>query len=106
MRLQHEALSNNTKILLMNFLPRYLFQSAILRSGKDPKTCAEGVAKNLSRGKVKDIEAKSCYCCVGEGRVAFIVEAPSQDALLETLQEQLDVPIAAISEVQEVTSPK
>lgn len=86
----------------MNFLPRYLVQSAILRSGKDPRACAEGVAKNLSRGKVKDIEAKSCYCCGGEGRVAFIVEAPSQDALLETLQEQLDVPIAAISEVQEV----
>ncbi len=102
--LQQEALSNIASKVLVNFLPRYLVQSAILRSGKDPRACAEGVARNLSRGKVKDIEAKSCYCCGGEGRVAFIVEAPSQDALLETLQEQLDVPIAAISEVQEVSS--
>ncbi len=85
-------------------MPRYLIDSAILRSGKDPKTCAEGAAKMLAKGKIKDIEAKSCYCCGPEGRVALIVEAPSRDAVLETLQEQLDIPIASITEVEEVTA--
>ena len=56
----------------------------------------------LARGKIKDIEAISCYCCTNESRVAFIIEAPSQDAVLETLQEQLDIPIASIMEAEQV----
>ncbi len=83
-------------------MPRYLVNSAILRSGKDPKSCAEGAAKMLARGKIKDIEAKSCYCCTNEARAAFIIEGPSQDAVLETVQEQLDIPVASIVEVEEV----
>jgi hypothetical protein len=103
--LQQEALSNNMlKYLQGIFMPRYLVNSAILRSGKDPKSCAEGAAKMLQHGKIKDVEAKSCYCCGQEGRVAFIIEAPSADAVLETLQEQLDIPIASITEVEEVTA--
>lgn len=84
-------------------MPRYLVNSAILKSGKDPKTCAEGAAKMLAKGKYKDIEAKSCYCCTNEARAAFIIEGPSQDAVLEAVQEQLDIPVASILEVQEVT---
>jgi len=83
-------------------LPRYLVNSAILQSGKNPKTCAEGAAKMLARGKIKDVEAISCYCCTNEARVAFIIEAPSQDAVLEVLQEQLNIPIASIMEAEEV----
>jgi hypothetical protein len=83
-------------------LPRYLVDSAILRSGKNPKSCAEGAAKMLAKGKIKDIEAKSCYCCTNENRVAFVIEGPSQDAVLETVQEQLDIPVASITEIQEV----
>jgi hypothetical protein len=83
-------------------LPRYLINSAILRSGKDPKTCAEGAVKNLAQKPVKGIELKSCYCCANENRVAFILEGPSQDAVLETVQEQLDIPVASIMEAQEV----
>lgn len=86
----------------MNFLPRYLVNSAILQSGKNPKTCAEGAAKMLARGKIKAIEAISCYCCTNEARVAFVIEAPSQDAVLETLQEQLNIPVASIMEAEEV----
>ena len=56
----------------------------------------------LAGGKVKDVEAKSCYCCGPEGRVAFIIEAPSRDAVLETL-EKIDIPVASILEVEEVT---
>ncbi|MCW3999458.1 MAG: hypothetical protein NWE93_04400 [Candidatus Bathyarchaeota archaeon] len=84
-------------------MARYLVNSAILRSGKDPKSCAEGAAKMLARGKIKDVEAKACYCCTGENRAAFIIEGPSEDAVLAVVQEQLDIPVASITEVQEVT---
>ncbi len=84
-------------------MPRYLINSAILRSGKDPRTCAEGAAKMLAKGKIKNIEAKSCYCCGQDGRVAFVVEGPDEHTVLETLQEQMDIPVASIMEVEEVT---
>lgn len=84
-------------------MPRYLVNSAILRSGKDPRACAEGAAKMLARGKIKGIEAKICYCCGQEGRVAFVIEGPSKDAVLEVVQEQLDIPVASIMEAEEVT---
>ena len=84
-------------------MPRYLVNSAILRSEKDAKSCAEGAAKMLSRGKIKDIEAKACYCCTGENRAAFLIEGPSEDTVLGVLQEQLNIPVASIMEVQEVT---
>ncbi len=83
-------------------MPEYLINSAILRSGKDPKACAEGAAKNLARGKIKGIEAKSCYCCGQDGRVAFLIEGPDEHTVLETIQEQLDIPVASIMEVEEV----
>jgi hypothetical protein len=102
--LQQEALSKVTYLSLgSDFLTRYLVNSAILRSGQNPKTCAEGAAKMLQKGKIKDIEAKACYCCTNESRVAFLIDAPSQDAVLETLQEQLNIPIASIMEAEEVT---
>ena len=56
----------------------------------------------LARGKIQSIEAKACYCYRSEGRVAFVIEAPSQDALLETF-EKIDLPIASITEAEEVT---
>ncbi len=55
----------------------------------------------LQKGKIKDIEALSCYCCTNEARVAFLIEGPSEDAVLETLQEQLDIPVASIWEAEE-----
>lgn len=57
----------------------------------------------LARGKIKDIEAKSCYCCGTANRVAFIIEGPSEDAVLHVIQEQIDIPVASILEVEEVT---
>ncbi len=82
-------------------MPSYIVNSAILRSGKDPKSCATGVAKMLTEGKIKDITVKSCYCCTDEKRVAFVVEGASQDAVLEVM-EKIDLPVASILEVQEV----
>ncbi len=82
-------------------MPSYIVNSAILRSGKDPKTCATGSAKMLTTGKIKDITVKSCYCCTDQNRVAFLIEAPNEDVLLEAL-EKIDLPVAAITEVQEI----
>ncbi len=82
-------------------MARYLVNSAILRSGKDPRTCAEGSAKMLARGDIKDVSLKSCYCCTGEGRVAFIIEAENSDAVL-TAMDKINVPVASIMEVEEV----
>ena len=56
----------------------------------------------LARGKIKNIEAKACYCCTDEKRVAFIIEGPDQHTVLETVQQQLDIPVASIMEVEEV----
>ena len=87
-------------------MPRYLINSHILRSGTDPRACAEGAAKMLARGKIKNIEAISCYCCTDEKRVAFIIEGPDQNTVLETVQLQLDIPVESIMEVEAVPTPK
>ena len=36
----------------------YMVNSAILKSGKEPKACAQGAAKMLAKGKIKGIEMK------------------------------------------------
>jgi len=79
----------------------YIVNSAILHSDKDPKACATGAAKMLTSGKIKDITVKSCYCCTNEQRVAFIIDGPSSDAVLEVMK-QINVPVASILEVEEV----
>jgi hypothetical protein len=56
----------------------------------------------LQKGKIKGIEAKSCYCCTGEKRVAFIIEGPDQNTVLDVVQQQLDIPVASITEAEEV----
>jgi len=83
-------------------LPKFLVQSAILKTKQNAQSCAEGAAKMLARGKIKDIEATACYCCRNENRAAFLIEGPSQDAVLEVVQEQLAVPVASIMEVSDV----
>ena len=83
-------------------MPRFIVNSAILRSGIDPRTCATGAAKMLTSGKIKNISVKSCYCCSDQKRVAFVIEAPSRHELLDVM-EKIDVPVASIMEVEEVT---
>jgi len=84
-------------------MPIYMVNSAILKSGKNPKTCAQGAAKMLAKGKIKGIEMKACYCCESENRVAFLVEGPSEEAVLQVIQEQLDIPVASIMEAEQVS---
>ena len=81
----------------------YMVNSTILKSGKEPKACAQGAAKMLAKGKINGIEMKACYCCETENRVAFLIEGPSEDAILRVVQEQLDVPVASIMEAEEVS---
>ena len=80
-----------------------MISSAILKSGKDPKACAQGAAKMLAKGKIKGIELKACYCCESENRVAFLVDGPSEEAVLQVVQEQLDIPVASIMVAEEVS---
>ena len=80
-----------------------MVNSAILKSGKDPRACAQGAAKMLARGKIKGIELKACYCCETENRVAFLIDGPSEDAILQVVQEQLDIPVSSIMEAEEVS---
>jgi hypothetical protein len=82
-------------------MPSYILNSAILRSGKDPKACATGAVKLLTNGKIKNITVKSCYCCSQEQRVAFILDGPSKHDVLEAM-EKIDIPVASILEVEEV----
>jgi len=80
-----------------------MVNSAILKSGKDPRACAEGAAKMLARGKIKGIELKACYCCETENRVAFLIDGPGEDAILQVVQEQLDIPVSSIMKAEEVS---
>ncbi len=57
----------------------------------------------LSKGKIKNVELKACYCCETENRVSFIIEGPNEDAVLQVVQEQLDIPVASIMEAEEVS---
>jgi hypothetical protein len=50
------------------------------------------------RGKIKNIELKACYRYTNEKRVTFVVEAPDQQTVLETVEEQLGIPVASIME--------
>ena len=84
-------------------MPTYMVNSAILKSGKDPRACAQGAAKMLARGKIKGIELKACYCCETENRVAFLIDGPNEDAILHVVQEQLDIPVSSIMEAEEVS---
>ena len=84
-------------------MPSYLVNSAILKSGKEPKACAEGAVKMFAKGKIKGIEMKACYCCESENRVSFLVDGPSEEAVLQVVQEQLDIPVASIMVAEEVS---
>ena len=57
----------------------------------------------LAKGKIKGIEMTACYCCESENRVAFLVDGPSEEAVLQVIQEQLDIPVASIMVAEQVS---
>ena len=87
-------------------MPRYLVNSAILRSGKDPRACAEGAAKMLAKGKIKDVEAKSCFAVPQKAEWLSSLKEQVKTLCCKILQEQMDIPVASIFEVEEVTPKK
>jgi hypothetical protein len=82
-------------------MKKFIVNSAILPSSIDPMACAMGAPKMLANAGVKDAKIKSCYCCGPEGRVVFIAEAESKEALLDALN-KINVPVASIMETEEV----
>lgn len=98
-------LNPSTIIVDVPFMTTFIVNSAILRSGRDPEACAAGALKMLTKGGIKNVKLKSCYCCSSEGRVAFIVEAESKEAVLDAMN-KIDIPVASIMEAEEVKTKK
>ena len=82
-------------------MKKFIVNSAILPGSMDPKACAMGAPKMLANAGIKDAKIKSCYCCGPEGRVVFVAEAESREALLEALN-KINVPVASVMEAEEV----
>jgi hypothetical protein len=80
----------------------FVVNSAILSPSTDAKACAVGAPKMLKDSGVENVKVKSCYCCGSEGRVVFIMEGGSRDAVLEAFL-KVNVPVASIMEAEEVT---
>jgi nitrate reductase NapAB chaperone NapD len=82
-------------------MKKFVINSAILPGNMDPMACAVGAPKMLRNAGIKDAKIKSCYCCGAEGRLVFVAEAESREALLEALN-KINMPVASIMEAEEV----
>jgi hypothetical protein len=82
-------------------MKKFIVNSAILPKTMDPMACAVGAPKMLMNAGVKNAKITSCYCCGSEGRVVFIAEADSREAMLDALN-RINVPVASILETEEV----
>jgi hypothetical protein len=82
----------------------FVVNSAILSPSMDAKACAVGAPKMLMDAGIKNAKVKSCYCCGSEGKVVFIIEGESRDAVLEAFL-KINVPVASIMEAEEA-APK
>ena len=60
-------------------------------------------SQNAFQRKIANIQLKACYCCETENRVSFIINGPSEDAVLQVEQEQLDIPVTSIMEAEEIS---
>jgi hypothetical protein len=86
-------------------MKKFIVNSAILPPKMDPKVCAANSPKMLENVGIKDTKINSCYCCGPEGRVVFIVEGESKEAVLAAL-DRINVPVASIMETEEVKPKK
>jgi len=82
-------------------MKKFLVNSAILSPNMDPMACAVGAPKMLINAGIKDVKIRSCYCCGPDGRIVFVAEANSREALLEALN-KINLPVASILEVEEI----
>jgi hypothetical protein len=84
---------------------KFLVNSGILPAGMDPMACAVGTPKMLEKAGIKNVKVKSCYCCGPEGKIVFVAEAQSKEALMDALT-KIDLPVASIMETEEVMPKK
>ena len=82
-------------------MKKFLVNSAILSPNMDPMACAVGAPKMLMNAGIRDVKIRSCYCCGPDGRIVFVAEANSREALLEALN-KINLPVASILEVEEI----
>lgn len=82
-------------------MKKFIVNSAILPGNMDPMACAVSAPKMLMNAGVKNAKIESCYCCGSEGRVVFVAEAESREALLDALN-KINLPVASIMEAEEV----
>ena len=86
-------------------MPTFVVNSAILRPTMDAKACALGAPKMLMQAGIKAVKLRSCYCCSSEGRVVFIVDGESSEAVLGAFN-RINVPVASIMEAEEIVQEK
>lgn len=90
---------------VLSLLKKFIVNTAILTPKMDPESCAVGAPDMLVKAGIKDTKIISCYCCMTEGRVVFIVESENKDKALEALN-RINVPVASIMEAEEVKPKK
>ena len=86
-------------------MKKFLVNSAILPATMDPMACATGTPKMLEKAGIKNVKVKSCFCCGQEGKIVFVAEAESKESLMDALT-KINMPVASISEAEEVMPKK
>jgi hypothetical protein len=86
-------------------MKKFIVNTAILTPKMDPESCAAGAPNMLLNAGIRDTRIISCYCCITEGRVVFVVESENKDKVLEVLN-RINVPVASIMEAEEVKPKK
>jgi hypothetical protein len=76
---------------------KFVVNSGILPMQFDPLACNTAVPKMLKDAGYKDVLVKTCYCCNTDRKVVFEVDAPSKDALAESLK-KINFPVESIME--------
>ncbi len=89
----------------MSLLKKFIVNTAILTPKMDPQSCATGAPSLLTKAGIKDTKIISCYCCMTEGSIVFVVESEDKDSVLEALN-RINVPVASIMEAEEVKPRK
>jgi len=86
-------------------MKKFLVNSAILPASMDPMACAVGMPEMLQKHGIKNVKIRSCYCCGKEGKIVFFAEAENKESLMDALT-KIDMPVASVSEAEEVTLKK
>jgi hypothetical protein len=100
----------NKRLLILNFLisaefsstKKFIVNSAILSTKLDHVSCAVSAPKILENAGMSGTKIISCYCCMAERRVVFIVESDEKDRVLEALN-RINVTVASIMEVEKLS---